>query len=72
MKNYPVLIRWVHPFGFRSGQWADITGVSMAKPNDLEPRLCFTVKYEDGVIDSIPISDTLNYELKAKGFTNYK
>lgn len=66
MKQYPVSIRWTHSFGFRAGEWADITGVSMAKPSDLEPRLCFTVEYADGTIDSIPIDDTLNYELKTK------
>lgn len=69
MKQYPVSIRWTHSFGFRAGEWADIIGVSMAEPDGLEPRLCYSVLYQDGTYDSIPVSDSDNYEVRANKVT---
>ena len=69
MKAYPVSIRWTHSFGFRAGEWATIIGVSMAEPDGLEPRLCYSVMYQDGTYDSIPVSDSDNYEVRASKIT---
>lgn len=69
MKAYPVSIRWTHSFGFRAGEWATIIGVSMAEPDGLEPRLCYSVMYQDGTHDSIPVSDSDNYEIRANKVT---
>lgn len=69
MKAYPVSIRWTHSFGFRAGEWANIIGVSMAEPDGLEPRLCYSVMYQDGTYDSIPVSDSDNYEIRARKIT---
>lgn len=65
MKSYSVLIRWTQSFGFRAGEWASIIGVIMAEPKDCKPRLCYSVMYKDGTYDSIPVSDSDNYEVKA-------
>jgi len=65
-ERYTSKIRWIHPYGFRAGEWATITGVFTAHPNGLEPRLCYHVVYKDGFQDSIPISDKANYELEVK------
>lgn len=70
MKQYPVSIRWTHSFGFRAGEWATIIGVSMAEPVGCEPRLCYSVMYQDGTYDSIPVSDSENYEVRARKATN--
>lgn len=69
MKQYPVSIRWTHSFGFRSGEWANVIGVCMVEPKDREPRLCYSVMYQDGTYDGIPISDSDNYEIKANKVT---
>lgn len=69
MKQYPVSIRWTHSFGFRAGEWASIIGVSMAEPVGCEPRLCYSVMYQDGTHDSIPVSDSDNYEVRANKVT---
>ena len=69
MKQYPVAIRWTHSFGFRAGEWASIIGVSMAEPDGLEARLCYSVMYQDGTYDSIPVSDSDNYEVKSSKVT---
>ena len=69
MKQYPVAIRWTNSFGFRAGEWAMIIGVSMAEPENLEPRLCYSVLYQDGTYDSIPVSDSDNYEVKSSKVT---
>lgn len=69
MKSYPVSIRWNHSFGFRAGEWASIIGVSVVEPDNLEPRLCYSVMYQDGAHDSIPVSDSDNYEVRASKVT---
>ena len=69
MKQYPVAIRWTNSFGFRAGEWAAIIGVNMAEPEGLEPRLCYSVLYRDGTYDSIPVSDSNNYEVKSSKVT---
>lgn len=49
---------------FRCGEWGDIIAVRMATPEGSYPRAVFIVQYDDDVIDSIPICDSSNYEIK--------
>lgn len=43
--------------GFRCGKPARIIGVDMVTPNNLKPRLCYHLKWQDGVEDWKPISE---------------
>lgn len=51
---------------FRYKQWANIIGVKMCTPPDLEPRLAYECQFEDGFIDYVPFSDSKNYLIEAK------
>lgn len=51
---------------FRFKQWADITGVKMCYPPNLEPRICYQIQFEDGFIDYVPISDSKHYLIETK------
>lgn len=50
--------RGTHPYSFRSGEWAEVVDIMISN------RWCFVVQYTDGKIDTVPIVDTNNYELK--------
>jgi hypothetical protein len=50
--------RGTHRYSFRSGEWGEVLGTIY------ENRLCFLVRYPDGVFDYVAIVDTQNYELK--------
>ena len=41
-------IRTLHPHGFRSGEWARLTGTATDPENGRE---CFTVEFPDGATD---------------------
>ena len=56
-------IKGTHPYSFRSGEWADIDGAVMSKPEGLEERPVFVCRFEDGTVDYIAVSDDINYEL---------
>jgi len=45
-----------HHYGFRSGEWGRIIDLEFVDPGD-GPRLCYKVKYEDGVVDQCPVYD---------------
>lgn len=47
-----------HRYSFRSGEWGEVVGTELLE------RLCFLVRYPDGMIDYVAIVDTQNYELK--------
>jgi hypothetical protein len=57
----PARIRGTHPYVFRSGQWARLTGTV----DDPETgRRCYSVVFEDGATDFWPVDDTAaGYEL---------
>lgn len=59
-------IRGVHQYTFRCGQVAEITGVRIARPatkaGELKARPCFSIRFEDGVEDSVVISEAMNPE----------
>lgn len=46
------LIRHTHPNGYRSGEWARITGVTR-----IYDRVCFEVEFIDGATDFWPVQD---------------
>lgn len=50
--GHAVEIRATHPAGFRSGEWAVVTGAAMVRG-----RSCYTVRFPDGVIDEWPRFD---------------
>lgn len=52
----------VHKSTFRAGEPAAIVGVKMVTPmtntgTELEPRICYQVRYEDGQEDYKPVSE---------------
>lgn len=51
---------------FRSGEWAEIVGVSVQIPLGMFPRrICFDVKFDDGATDTWPIEDAAaEYEFR--------
>ena len=53
----PVWIRGRHPYVFRSGQWARISGLELALAEKPYPRPCYRVRFEDGVEDVWPVYD---------------
>lgn len=62
MTNRVVEIRATHPAGFRSGQWATVTGLvwSNARP-------CYEVRFPDGVTDTWVVYDPSDpYEFRER------
>lgn len=56
-------VRQTHPYGFRSGQWAQIVGVD----ESVYGRPCFLVVFPDGATDGWPCVDpSAGYEFAAK------
>lgn len=54
------LIRTMHCYGFRTGQWAILEGVGIVKG-----RACYLVRFEDGKTDQWVVTDPDgNYEFK--------
>ena len=66
MSDYTAKFKWLHPYGFRSGEWSTIIGVIRVKPHGLEARLCFKVIYDDGIEDLVPICEQSSYEIKVE------
>ena len=64
--HYTRRIRLTHHYGYRRGEWANITGVVTLNPRGLGYRLCYSVVYPDGEKDFIAICDSCNYELEVK------
>lgn len=47
-----ILVRATHRYGFRSGEWAEITGLAW-----VNERPCFEVRFIDGARDKWPVYD---------------
>ena len=62
-------IRAMHPYAFRSGEWARIRGTAMLPVREGEPdRACYLVRFSDGVDDFWPVDDVdYQYEFGFKG-----
>lgn len=59
------LIRGIHPYSFRSGEWAIITDMVMVTDVNVAKRLNYMVMFDDGKVDYWPVCDNSNYEIKA-------
>ena len=59
--KYHSRIRNTHPYGFRAGEWATITGVVVLNPRGLGRRMCYQVTYDDGFKDHIALADSCNF-----------
>jgi hypothetical protein len=59
-----VSITGTHPYTFRCGKPALITGVKSVCSESTDLRICYEVTFPDGVIDYIPLCDMHNYEMK--------
>lgn len=58
-------IRSMHPWAYRSGEWATITGVTEKYVHDNERRGCYQLRWPDGATDDWAIIDpAANYEFK--------
>lgn len=56
----------IHPYMFRTGQRAEILALVHTPRNDsgtVVNRTMFKVKYADGAIDYVPVSDVGNYRV---------
>jgi len=58
-----MIIKGVHPYAFKCGEWAEIVGKRMLDLSVGE-REVYDVKYKDGTKDTIPLSDLGNYEIR--------
>lgn len=59
------LIRGIHPYSFRSGEWAVITDMVIVTGVSGTKRLNYMVMFDDGKVDYWPVCDESNYEIKA-------
>jgi hypothetical protein len=59
-------VKGLHPYTFKAGEWGTVIGVVQETPQDLPTRDCLRVRYEDGIVDIVPISDISEgiYELQ--------
>lgn len=66
LKVLPLRIRGVHPYVFRSGEWATVVGVAKCCSESFpDGRQCYKVRFDDGVIDYWLISEiSKDYETK--------
>ncbi len=65
-KVVDLYLKNIHPYGFRSGNWAKIVGVKLVTPDSNESRICYEILYPDGVKDYTAMSDRLNYQISDK------
>lgn len=59
------LIRGIHPYSFRSGEWAVIADMVLVTSVNGTKRLNYMVMFDDGKVDYWPVCDDSNYEIKA-------
>ena len=57
MKREEIYLIDLSGSGFRCGYPAKIIGVEMCTPKDLEPRLCYHLKFADNIEDWKPIDE---------------
>lgn len=63
MKITALQARNTHPYGFRSGTWALVTGVAMMAPGSEQRRPIYILVYEDGTTDYVSF-DTEGLEFR--------
>ena len=65
LKISPAMIRGIHPYSFRSGEWATIVGLVVCGKDYPGGRLNYMVMFDDGKVDYWPVCDESNHEIKA-------
>ena len=60
------VIRGINPDVFRCGQNAEVIGIYFVVPHGEKERLCFQLRYNDGFVGLVPISEC-GYELNGPG-----
>jgi hypothetical protein len=63
MKKEKAYFVYIHRYGFRAGEPAEILGVVVATPVLNEPRAAYHVRFADGHEDYIAIKDHENFEI---------
>ena len=65
MKVLAIQARFNHSYSFRSGEWAEVVGVVMVKPETGEPRICYHLRFADGTCDYTPTAE--KHEIRSVG-----
>lgn len=66
-----VKIKSTHLHSFRRNEWGYITSIVKCTPKGLAPRLCYMVRYLDGFVDYLPVTDSSdNYVIMGLSDTN--
>lgn len=52
---------------FRAGEAAEIVGVEFVTPKGHDSRACYRVRFHDGKVDWVPLSDTQNFKIISEG-----
>lgn len=63
MNQQKAFLVGTHRNSFRFGEYSEIIGVVFITPEGHKPRACYHVRFNDGVEDFTPISDSGNYEI---------
>ncbi len=61
--NQKAFIVGIHRYSFQAGKPAEIIGVEFVTPENLSPRPCYKLRFEDGYEDFLPISEAHNFEI---------
>ena len=64
MRIMGVYLTGKHPYSFRCGQRALITGVKSISSAEYPMRVCYEVTFPDGFVDYVPLCDMQNYEIE--------
>ena len=63
MRIMGVYLTGKHPYSFRCGKRALITGVKSISSAEYPMRVCYEVTFPDGFVDYVPLCDMQNYEI---------
>ncbi len=64
IKIMGVYLTGVHPYTFRCGTRALITGVKTVSTRDTEARVCYEITFPDGFVGYVPICDIHHYKME--------
>jgi len=59
-----VYLAGVHPYTFRCGNRALITGVKTISNPGTPARVCYEITFPDGFVDYVPLCDMINYKIE--------
>lgn len=58
MTTRHTLIRALHPYAFRSGEWAELKGTTDLPGFPEGDRCCYLVEFPDGMTDFWPVKNS--------------